>query len=67
MAIGKTKDYKSEEFKRVLIANGFELDRSHGGHLIYKRNNDTIVITKNKINKMICRRMIKTYGLKFKK
>lgn len=64
MAIGKTKDYNTKEFKRLLIDNGFELSRTQGDHYIFKRNNETIVATKNP-NKMMIRRMIKTYNLKF--
>jgi predicted RNA binding protein YcfA (HicA-like mRNA interferase family) len=65
MAIGKTKDYNGNEFKRLLIDNGFEFERQNGDHYIYKRGNDMIVATK-KPNKMMIRRMIKTYNLRFR-
>jgi len=65
MAIGKTKDYNTQEFKRLLMDNGFEFDRQKGDHYIYKRGNDVVVATK-KPNKMMIRRQIKTYNLKFK-
>ena len=64
MAIGKTKDYNTNEFKRLLMDNGFTLERTKGDHYIYKRGNDTVVATK-KPNKMMIRRMVKTYNLKF--
>lgn len=65
MAIGKTKDYNMQDFKRLLVDNGFEFVRQKGDHMIYKRGNDTVVATK-KPNKMMVRRMIKTYNLKFR-
>ena len=64
MAIGKTKDYNTKEFVRLLMDNGFEFVRQKGDHYIYKRGIDTITATK-KPNKMMIRRMIKTYNLKF--
>lgn len=65
MAIGKTKDYNRNEFARLLLDNGFELDRIKGNHLIYKRGNDIIVSTKDRPNKMMIRRYIKEFNLKF--
>lgn len=64
MAIGKTKAYNTREFKRILLNNGFEILRTRGSHIIYKRNNETITINEG-INKMICRRLLKTYNLVF--
>lgn len=64
MAIGKTKDYNTKEFERLLMDNGFSFERQKGDHRIYKRGNDLIVSNK-KPNKMMIRRQIKTYGLKF--
>lgn len=64
MAIGKTKDYSTKEFQRLLTNNGFEFVRQKGDHMVYKRGNDTVVATKNP-NKMMIRRQIKTYNLKF--
>lgn len=64
MAIGKTKDYNTNEFKRLLIENGFVFVRQKGDHMIYKRGNDIVVTTK-KPNKMMIRRMIKTHNLTF--
>lgn len=64
MAIGKTKNYNTKEFQRLLVANGFQLVRTKGDHFIYKRGNDIITATKEP-NKMMVRRMLKTYNLKF--
>jgi len=64
MAIGKTKNYNEKEFRRLLVNNGFEFVRQNGDHFIYKRGNDIVVATKRP-NKMMVRRMLKTYNLKF--
>ena len=64
MAIGKTKEYSTQEFKRILIDNGFEYVRCNGDHWIYKRGNEVAVVNK-KLNKMVARRLIKTHNLKF--
>lgn len=64
MAIGKTKDYSTKEFQRLLMDNGFVFVRQKGDHMVYKRGNDIVVATKNP-NKMMIRRQIKTYNLKF--
>lgn len=63
-AIGKTKDYNTKEFVRLLMDNGFEFVRQKGDHMIFKRNDDVVVATK-KPNKMMIRRVLKTYNLKF--
>lgn len=64
MAIGKTKDYNTKEFQRLLVANGFEFVRCTGGHFVYKRGADMVVATQEP-NKMMIRRYIKQYNLKF--
>ena len=40
MAIGRTKDFTTREFHRILIDNGFELLRIRGSHYIFKRDNE---------------------------
>lgn len=65
MAIGKTKAYSTNEMARILLDNGFEYVSCKGDHKKFKRNNETVVINRN-INKMVCRRLIKTHNLKFK-
>ena len=64
MAIGKTKEFSTQEFKRILMDNGFDLIRCKGDHYIYKRGGETAVVNKN-LNKMVARRLIKTHNLKF--
>lgn len=50
--------YSTREFKLLLDRNGFEKIRCSGGHTIYKKDDKTITIGR-KMNKMICRRLIK--------
>ena len=64
MAIGKTKAFNTHEMERILLDNGFELVRHSGDHRIWKRNDDTVVLTR-KINKMWARRLIKENNLVF--
>ena len=64
-SIGKTKDYSTKEFQKLLNDNGFTLVRTKGDHYIYKRGKDTVVATKEP-NKMMVRRMIKTHNLRFR-
>ena len=64
MAIGRTKDFTTREFHRILINNGFEMVRQRGSHHIFKRGSEEIV-TNNNINKLVCRRLIKNYNLEF--
>lgn len=64
-AIGKTKSYNKREFHRILLDNGFELVRTRGSHYVFKRGEEELVTNKD-INKIVCRRLIKTYNLKFK-
>ena len=62
--LGRTKEFSIREFEQILKKNGFKFYRQKGDHLIYKRNSEMIVITK-KLNKMIARRLLKEYHLKF--
>ena len=64
MAIGKTKEYNTRELNKLLADNGFELVRTRGSHYIYKRGKEEAV-TNKKPNKMMARRLIKTFDLKF--
>ena len=61
--LGRSKYFNFWEYKQILKNNGFILVRQSGDHFIFKRGADTIVTTP-KPNKMIVRRMIKTYNLK---
>lgn len=50
------KVYNHREFIIILRKNGFEFDRCHGGHSIYKRNGKHISVSKN-LNRMVCERL----------
>lgn len=52
------KVYNHREFIIILRKNGFEFDRCHGDHSIYKRNGKHISVSKN-LNRMVCERLIK--------
>ena len=56
------KPYTKKDFEKLLINNGFSLQRVKGSHFIYKNGTDLISVPKN-LNKMISRRLIKEYRL----
>lgn len=66
MAIGKTKEFSSQEFIRILLDNGFEYASCKGDHKKFRRGRESVVINK-KLNKMVARRLIKEHRLDFKK
>lgn len=57
-----TKSYNTREFKVLLKKNGFEQIRTTGGHSIFRKGERVISIN-NKLNKMICKRLIKENNL----
>lgn len=65
MAIGKTKEFSSQEFIRILLDNGFEYKSCKGDHKKFRRGNETVVVNKN-LNKMVARRLIKEHMLNFR-
>lgn len=65
MAIGKTKEFSSQEFIRILLDNEFEYVSCKGDHKKFRRRNETVVVNK-KLNKMVARRLLKEYNLNFK-
>jgi len=58
------KRYTKFEFNRILVSNGFVLERQSGGHLIYKRNNTETCVIPQVIQEPIARRLIKEHKLK---
>ena len=56
------KQYNFKDFCKMLGKNGYSLARINGSHHIYKNNDKTIVVNKD-LNRMVCRRLIKDYGL----
>jgi predicted RNA binding protein YcfA (HicA-like mRNA interferase family) len=61
------KDWKTSEFKDVLIKNGYEFNRRTGSHEIWKNENRTfqksITITNKDLKNVIIYRLIKQYNL----
>lgn len=54
----KRKDYSTREMKKILKKNGFEHERSSGGHDIYKRGNATVPLNVH-MNQMVWLRIMK--------
>lgn len=59
----KNKTYNYNEVARLMRQNGYHVIRSTGSHNIWSNGVNTITINV-KINKMVLRRLVKTYGLK---
>jgi len=64
MALGRTKEFSSQEFIRILLDNGFEYASCKGDHKKFRRGNEIVVVNK-KLNKMVARRLLKTHNLRF--
>jgi predicted RNA binding protein YcfA (HicA-like mRNA interferase family) len=64
ITLGRTKEFSCREFEQILMRNGFKYHHQKGDHRIWKRNSEIIVVTK-KLNRMIARRLLKEYRLKF--
>ncbi len=58
----RAKTYDFRGFKKILIANGYKLDRSRGSHFVYKKDGRNVVFNKD-LNKFVARRLIKEYEL----
>lgn len=58
------KTYNKREFQKILFKNGYHLDHTAGGHIIYKKDGcSSIVLGRNNCNKMIIQRIIKENSL----
>ena len=57
------KTYSFREFVKILEGNGYERDHVTGSHITFIKDGDKLVITNNKLNKMIAQRLIKEHGL----
>ena len=55
--------YTKFEFNKILVSNGFVLDRQSGGHLIYKRNETETCVIPRVIQEPIAKRLIKEHKL----
>ena len=62
----RTKEYTYREFRLLLRDNGYVFQRQNGDHVIFTNDTNTISIPNHgkKLNKMICRRLIKENNLK---
>ena len=54
--------YSDKEFERILIANGWTINRCSGDHTIWVKNGNHIAVQK-RINPMVARRLIKENNL----
>ena len=57
------KRYTKFEFNKILVSNGFVLERQSGGHLIYKRNGVETCVIPQVIQEPIAKRLIKEHKL----
>jgi len=57
------KRYTRFEFNKILISNGFVLERQSGGHLIYKRHGTETCVIPQVIQEPIAKRLIKEHKL----
>jgi len=57
------KRYTKHEFNKILISNGFVLERQSGGHLIYKREGRETCVIPQVIQEPIAKRLIKEHKL----
>lgn len=57
------KRYTKHEFNKILVLNGFVLERQSGGHLIYKRDGTETCVIPQVIQEPIARRLIKEHKL----
>ena len=64
ITLGRTKEFSCREFEQILMRNGFKYHHQKGDHRIWKRNSEIIVVTK-KLNRIVARRLLKEYRLKF--
>ena len=58
----RAKDYDLKSFRDLLSRNGFKYDHCKGSHFVYKKGSRILTINKD-VNKMVCRRLIREYGL----
>lgn len=64
MALRANRNITAKEFKRILVANGFEYVSTTGSHAKYRRGNKTVIVNKN-LNCMVALRLCKENNLVF--
>lgn len=59
------KVYNRREIEKILLKNGWKVDRYTGGHVIYKKEgiDRTISISYRKCNRMMFQRLVKEFDL----
>ena len=64
--MARAKEYSFRDFRLLLIKNGYTLERNSGDHWLYTNGANIISIPDHgkKLNRMLCRRLIKDYKLK---
>lgn len=58
-------NWSYRKIHKVLKANGFEMDRYNGDHVIYKRNEKHIAIPRPDCNGLILQRLFKENDIKY--
>jgi predicted RNA binding protein YcfA (HicA-like mRNA interferase family) len=58
------KQWKKNEFIRIIIANGFILDRYSGSHSVFKHNDGRVISIPRSMNPCIIQRLCKENNLK---
>lgn len=53
------KQLSYRNFRTLLLANGYEVLRTRGDHVIYGKEGNIVVINKRNPNQMVMRRLIK--------
>lgn len=57
------RTYNKREVERILLNNGWTLQRQRGSHKTYEKGGQHLTVGGVKYNKMVVRRLIKEYGL----
>jgi predicted RNA binding protein YcfA (HicA-like mRNA interferase family) len=59
-----TADVKYKVARRIVLKNGFRLARQSSSHEIYKRDNETLVLTTHEVCAVLWRRLVKEHSLR---
>lgn len=60
----KMKVYNTREAQKVVVANGWELVRSSGDHMIYHHPNHTKILTISRgLNRMVWERCVREFNI----
>ena len=56
-------DLNYRNFLSILHRNGYKKARTKGSHIIFKNDNGNTITIKNKLNRMVAKRLIKENNL----